>query len=142
MYNYRNGKLNRAIASALDTLDTCANDEHARAYMDGCPENMTPEDAEAIAEHLDEHNPDAAQAVRAATAMGTETKATVSIYTMRWGWQKCEVGTDDAGNFRLYPIHGVTLAEWREDKSLTPPWLIIGDCDARQWKAIEAKARD
>lgn len=65
-YNYRNGTLNTRIADALDALDKSANEEHARSYMDGCPENMTHADANDLLEWLDEHDSRAADAVREA----------------------------------------------------------------------------
>ncbi len=65
--------------------------------------------------------------------METKQSPLVRIYTDRWGWQDCTVGYDEAGNPRVYPVNGASLQEWRDDKSLVPPWLIIGDCDARHY---------
>lgn len=64
--DYRQGRLNELLARALDALDTSANDERARAYMDGCPMDMTAADARDLVEWLDQHDPQAAAAARAA----------------------------------------------------------------------------
>lgn len=58
----------QVIAQALDALDTSANDEHARGYMDGCPENMTDADVAFLLAWLDANDTRAAAAVRAALA--------------------------------------------------------------------------
>jgi hypothetical protein len=52
---------------------------------------------------------------------------TIIVTTRQWGALECEVDRDGLGNPRLFPVNGVDLSQWREDKNLVPPWLIPTD---------------
>lgn len=45
---------------------------------------------------------------------------------------------DVGGNDRMIPLAGAaTLSQWREDKTLLPPWLLPADlADGQDWAGI------
>lgn len=52
---------------------------------------------------------------------------TITIETAKHGLVTAFHAIDEAGNERLIPVGAASLAAWRKDQTLLPPWLTPSD---------------